>query len=439
VEGILAQKNFKRNRHRYRATILSLFVSIVLFVSASAFTQYIERGVVDASVTSNYDISFMEVTGAGEEVFRRAYSQLATVEGITALGYSAATTTALLLSPGQMDATYLELRAEQYGSQTWSVPSGTAGAAGGESSIALEARVVYLDDASFETYAAAAGKDAPPAAPAPAAPGKVLAVNEYHVREALTGKYLTGSIFTAPAPLTLHLALPLESMSEPLELTISAFTNVVPPGARDYNDGLLLVCSETTAETLFGPVSPFSTKSATFSAKDPAAAFEQMRSVLARLRVSDAGLYNVAANEVANRNMVFALNVFCNGFIILISLIAIANVFNTISTSINLRRQEFAMLRSVGMGERAFARMMRIECALYGAKALLWGLPVAMLVTYAIFLASNMGVEMAFFLPLDSMAISVGSVFLVIFASMFYAVAKTRRESLVETLRNENL
>ncbi len=49
-------------------------------------------------------------------------------------------------------------------------------------------------------------------------------------------------------------------------------------------------------------------------------------------------------------------------------MIAVANVFNTISTNIKLRRRELAMLRSVGMSDRDFNKMMRFECVLYGAQ-----------------------------------------------------------------------
>lgn len=68
---------------------------------------------------------------------------------------------------------------------------------------------------------------------------------------------------------------------------------------------------------------------------------------------------------------------FSYGFIVLISLIAAANVFNTISTNISLRRREFAMLKSVGMTAKGFNHMMNFECLLYGSRALLLGLPLS--------------------------------------------------------------
>ncbi|WP_413927058.1 FtsX-like permease family protein [Clostridioides sp. ZZV14-6345] len=80
-----------------------------------------------------------------------------------------------------------------------------------------------------------------------------------------------------------------------------------------------------------------------------------------------------------NRNYIFIANVFSYTFIIMISLISIANVFNTISTNIKLRRRELAMLRSVGMSEHDFQKMMNFECAFYGIRALIFGLPIAVI------------------------------------------------------------
>ena len=76
------------------------------------------------------------------------------------------------------------------------------------------------------------------------------------------------------------------------------------------------------------------------------------------------------------------MKVLTYGFVILISLIAVANVFHTISTNLMLRRKEFAMLRSMGMSPKGFQKMMNFECLLYGFKGLLYGLPVSFLVTW---------------------------------------------------------
>ena len=104
-----------------------------------------------------------------------------------------------------------------------------------------------------------------------------------------------------------------------------------------------------------------------------------------------------------------------------------------------LRRREFAMLRSVGLTQRGFARMMDYECIIYGVRALLWGLPASVLVTYGIYRSVAQSIAAQFYIPWYSVAIAVGSVFVVVFATMLYATRKIRSENPIEALKQENL
>lgn len=57
LEGTLALKNFKRNKRRYRSIILSLTLSVVLFVSANSFGTYLNQFAKSSSVVvEDYDI-----------------------------------------------------------------------------------------------------------------------------------------------------------------------------------------------------------------------------------------------------------------------------------------------------------------------------------------------------------------------------------------------
>ena len=60
LPGVLASKYYKRSRKKYRTTVLSLFMSVVLFVSASAFTDYLTESVSGGLQTSGYDLYFYE-------------------------------------------------------------------------------------------------------------------------------------------------------------------------------------------------------------------------------------------------------------------------------------------------------------------------------------------------------------------------------------------
>ena len=97
------------------------------------------------------------------------------------------------------------------------------------------------------------------------------------------------------------------------------------------------------------------------------------------------------------------------------------------------------MLKSVGIPPGGFNKMMNFECIFYGLKALLYGLPLSVLMTYLIHLAMNQGLGMAFTLPWAAILIASASVFLVVFVTMMYSMNKVKKDNIVDALKNENL
>ena len=166
------------------------------------------------------------------------------------------------------------------------------------------------------------------------------------------------------------------------------------------------------------------------NADDTKAGYEALKTTLKENGIPDGEFWNYAESIESERSMIVIVKVFAYGFIVLISLIAAANVFNTITTNINLRRREFAMLKSVGMTAKGMRRMLNYECLLYGTKALLYGLPVSVGVTYLIYLSINEGIDTSFFVPWVAVAVAVLSVF---------SMSKIKKDNPIDALKNENL
>ena len=177
----------------------------------------------------------------------------------------------------------------------------------------------------------------------------------------------------------------------------------------------------------------------TFLSENPTQSAVQMEKMIQDAGITSVyNLYNVYQIMEENRNILFIVDVFTYVFVIMISLIATANVFNTISTNIRQRRRELAMLRSVGMSERAFKRMMNFECAFYGMRTLLFGLPIAAVLSWLIYKGLIIaGAEVGFAFPWASMGISVCSVFLIVFITMLYATHKIKKENIIDALRDD--
>lgn len=140
-----------------------------------------------------------------------------------------------------------------------------------------------------------------------------------------------------------------------------------------------------------------------------------------------------------SKGLIFIISIFVYGFIAVISVIGITNVFNTITTNMTLRSREFAILKSVGMTEKEFRRMIRYESILYGVKALALGLPAGVLLSY-LFHRFFVGILVVpYEAPWQEMGIAVVFVFLIIFCTMDYAVRKTKKQNIIETIRSENI
>lgn len=144
------------------------------------------------------------------------------------------------------------------------------------------------------------------------------------------------------------------------------------------------------------------------------------------------------ASEMNLRGMVTLLQALVTGFIALISLISAANVFNTISTNFALRRRDFGMLRSMGMQTRQLYRMAVFECLNYGAKALVWSLPVGLMLSYGIYYIIGFSYVTVFRFPWDTTLFGLGCILAVVFATMLYSISKLRKDNPIDAIRMEN-
>lgn len=134
------------------------------------------------------------------------------------------------------------------------------------------------------------------------------------------------------------------------------------------------------------------------------------------------------------------VGIFVYGFIGVISLIGMTNIFNTISTNMQLRSKEFASLKSIGMTKKEFNRMIRLESLMYGIKSLLIGIPLGVLGVFAIFSAFSRGnVPMSFVFPWKAILISIAAVFIVVWLIMKYSISKVNKQNIIETIRNDNI
>lgn len=426
LEGTLALKNFKRNKKRYRSIVLSLALSIVLFVSTSALVTSMNHETKQAKVVTSYDLGF-GTQAMDDADMLNLYDKLKLAEGVTESSYQDVVEYMCTVSPGELTEDY------------WK-------AAGGHSSdetVKLPMDIQFLDDNAYLKIVKDLGL---PTEEYAGESGKIIAVGKVNDEKAEGVKDLK-DMFISPS---MDLAVMPKANAEAGEAqnqNISVtFVETVPPdsppiaGAAEQRPYSFQVMAPWSMKAYLYPAdnpADLKVKGLTFQSENPPKSEKEMKTIIQEASLTSAYTFmNTSDALEEGRNYIFVANVFSYTFIIMISLIAIANVFNTISTNIKLRRRELAMLRSVGMSDRDFNKMMRFECAFYGVRSLLFGLPVAIISSWLI--CKTMMVDSHHFvLPWASIGISIISVFLVIFITMLYAVSKIRKENIIDALRDD--
>ena len=426
LEGNLALKNFKRNKKRYHSIVLSLVLSVVLFISGSAFGTTLKRLSQRLVMDFDYDILFNTQDMDQSEMFQ-LYDKLKTADGV----YESSYQTVFLYSSTVKTSDFSD-RYRDY-----------AGYTAADETVDMPMDIQFIEDSQYLSFIQSLGL---PVEEYTGQNAKMIAV----AKQRLDKKDGPSELFDmfASRSMTFSVA-PMNSDKSKVEqgqninITFVDTYPVDPPPSQ----------SSTLRSNVFMVVAPYSLKEKfetpdanvniglAFRTKNPSQSVTEMDAMIQGEGITSAyTLYNVYTIVEQYRNLTFVIDVFTYFFVIMISLIAIANVFNTISTNIRLRRRELAMLRSVGMADRDFNKMMNFECAFYGMRTLLIGLPIAGIISWLIYLGLVVPERIDnfnFVFPWGSTAISVIGVLFIVFITTRYAISKLKRENIIDALRDD--
>lgn len=466
LPGVLAGKHYKRNRKKYRTTVVSLFMSIVLFVSAAAFTDYMMESAEGGLASDQFDLIYAAESDASsamtpDELLDLLFSD----QNVTGGTYTKKQFLQGDISREYVTAMYAGRFADFGMEREDAAPK----------ELSISGYLYFVADAEFnrllEKYNLKEADYYDREKPLGLALDRNIELDRrlekyvtldtlkgdgcvieglYYVE--IDGYYRKDSRIDENGNKVV-LYQNRDNESDIIELPYGeSFAKYTLRSEKTIEEAPFFVSRSTpVAINMIYPYSmlesvvpeaalnQFRNTEYFLTSSNHAASFENLATVLTENGLSSRQLFDYAANAETNRNVITIIRVFAYGFIVLISLIAAANVFNTISTNISLRRREFAMLKSVGMTQKGFRRMMNCECLLYGSKALLLGLPVSCGITYLIYRAVTTAYETSFHLPWAAIGIAVLSVFLVVFATMMYAMRKVKKDNPIDALKNENL
>lgn len=138
----------------------------------------------------------------------------------------------------------------------------------------------------------------------------------------------------------------------------------------------------------------------------------------------------------SNQMIATVVNVFCLLFAVILALIAMANVFNTVTNSLILRRREFAVMKSVGLSNRQFRAMVAEECVAWCVRGLVPGVLLSLFVSFLLWqVISGSMTGLPFTLPWNYVALAAAMTVVAVGASVAYGMHRCRADNVVEALR----
>lgn len=217
------------------------------------------------------------------------------------------------------------------------------------------------------------------------------------------------------------------------DMELASVTNIRPFGYENNYGSLVMVISDEYMERL----DKLESVSLYVESTDP----DKLQSDIDKMCKDTEGCYvnNVDATVKQMKSIYTVIAIFLYGFIIVISLIGITNIFNTITTNMTLRKREFATLKSIGMTSNEFNRMIFLESFFYIFKSLLIGIPIGVLLSYLIFKGFTNQVLFSYKVPFKGIIVSIAIVCLLIVWLNNYSSKKANKGNVIETIRNENI
>lgn len=428
IEGTLAAKYFKRSRKKYRITIFSLGMSVVLFIATSSYCAYLKELMGINIEDIGYDVSYYTDGLTDPESFA---APLREAKGLKDMMYEMPDYGTLFLNEGEVAESFTKYWDMSY--EYYLVED--------VEQMEEYVNVLFIDDISYMNYIKKLGLN--PADYENLYEVEGLFYNSakdvfyYHNDE---GEYIRYSM---------KYDIYNEERSE---IVLYKWDNDIEDWIPDtrkiaaFADELPDIDTTGNGCTL---IYPFSSKYRPdksiivyyFTADKYEVMLEDIKNILkSNGYPTDYGvLYDQYKYVQENRNMLLVINVFTYGFITLMTLICVANVFNTISTNIALRRRDFAMLKSVGMDDKGINRMLGYECLKYGIRSLIIGLPVSVLVSYFFWKVYAGAGEFDFYMPWVAIVLAIVGVFVIVAVSMVYAVSKLRKDNPIDSLKQENV
>lgn len=463
IGGVISYKNIKRNNKKYRTTVTSIVICSVTFIVISYFMSmaFSMVGMSYASTDYNIGINMSYKKDIDIEKLSKLVSGIEGVDDyLVGAGYD------FDVSKPKYTKEYGEYCGQLYDDSE---------------DVSQEFLITVLDDKSYDKYASDAGIKNAATGAILVNKGTFAVYNEnsskYVKKEMELYRYKAGDIIKCgynvydDAPSDDNAVEgDTESSTEDnsgyvdeetinngvrktVDVTIAGVTDKVPIGYEGYSNNTLytlLFMNQKGFESLWADgksgnelkpgYAQYSAYVVAENADDYQDTFEKETEENPEYSQISFYVSNLDKQMRDEKSLFTLLGVFAYGLIVVIALIGITNIINTLSTGMELRSREFATLRSIGMTDKQFVGMVRLESVFISVKALVIGVPLGILISYLLCVMMNrMDDAIIYELPYKAIILCIVVVIMLIYAIMKLSMTKLRHNNIIETIKNENL
>lgn len=409
-EGDLAMKNIKRNKNRYRVTLVSLIISSILFLTASGFTYYLKESYDMTSRTINYD-GYIHVNSTSAELI----NELSNLKNVSELAISKQTHANIDIDIDNINPDLISFLEEN--DQVLNNP-------------------FYLDFAVITYNQEYLDKT----------DGLNKLLDQHYLINKtnnikLNRQFKQTSILKEG--LTSISGTSYDSNANLINITFDnlMFSDLYLLGqtpSENY-DSLYLLVNNENFEKICSQYQLNNQTSIYYTSDNNEAVIKEISEIIENYPEESVYSYNQSEELKQINQTILIINIFTYGFIILMGLISIANIINTLSTSMALRTKEFSMLKSIGMTPNAFTKMIYFESLFYGIKTLIYSIPIGLFIMYLLYHNLTNVFDRAFTIPINSFIILTVVIFIIVFTTLSFSSRKIKKLTIIDGLKNDNI
>ena len=428
IGGVISYKNLKRNRKKYRTTVISLIISVVSFISINYIVSsiFVIAGNTLRNVNYNYGLTF---NGRTDQDFSNYVSVARQISKniIKNPDTTILTANEVVKIPIEDFSKDAQAFFRQHGFIAYSQDGED-----GKTKDSVLVMLSFLDDESFEYILKKNHLSSST---------KVIAPDFITISDKKT------SIVTTPftsdkinfrnvnyinADGTKNTENFTANIAKIKEMPLGFNKNVSTQGGYLK---IITRASNPDYQSLKNSQSVF----VFASVKNVKEAEKSTAEFLTQQKIDKRNYYQMGEAIRVMYNMMLIVQIFGYGFIAVITLIGLTNVFNTIHTSMLLRRREFAALRSIGVTKKELNRIVALESLFYGLKSLSVGVIIGVAITLAFHSLISSKEPIPYYPPFAAIFISIAFIFLVVYIIMQYSIRSANKQNVIETIRNENI